>query len=85
MCKALAAGADCVMLGRLVGGTEESPSKVMYKDGKLVKIFRGMAGLGANISKNNRTGGKQADAKSFSAEGVEGYIPYAGPLKDVLH
>ncbi len=52
MCKALAAGADCVMLGRLVGGCEESPSKVLYKDGKLVKIFRGMAGLGANISKS---------------------------------
>jgi len=58
MCKALAAGADCVMLGRLVGGTEESPSKVIYKDGKLVKIFRGMAGLGANISKNQREGKK---------------------------
>jgi IMP dehydrogenase len=52
MCKAIAAGADCVMLGRLVGGCEESPGKVMYKEGKLVKIFRGMAGLGANISKN---------------------------------
>lgn len=52
MCKALAAGADCCMLGRLVGGCEESPSKVLYKDGKLVKVFRGMAGLGANISKN---------------------------------
>jgi IMP dehydrogenase len=56
MCKALAAGADCVMLGRLVGGCEESPSKVLYKDGKLVKIFRGMAGLGANISKSEKMG-----------------------------
>lgn len=52
MCKALAAGADCVMLGRLVGGCEESPSKVVYRDGKLVKVFRGMAGFGANISKS---------------------------------
>jgi len=52
MCKALAAGADCCMLGRLVGGCEESPSKVLYKDGKLVKVFRGMAGLGASIAKN---------------------------------
>lgn len=85
MCKALAAGADCVMLGRLVGGCEESPSKVLYKEGKLVKIFRGMAGLGANISKSQRMGEKQADSKKYTAEGVEGYIPYAGPLKDVLH
>lgn len=85
MCKALAAGADCVMLGRLVGGCEESPSKVLYKDGKLVKIFRGMAGLGANISKSQRMGEKPADTKKYNAEGVEGYIPYAGPLKDVLH
>ena len=61
MCKALAAGADCIMLGRLVGGCEESPSKVIlrliqviYKEGKLVKIFRGMAGLGASIAKNER-------------------------------
>jgi len=57
MCKALAAGADCIMLGRLVGGCEESPSKVIYKEGKLVKVFRGMAGLGASIAKNERVGG----------------------------
>ncbi|MFO0131465.1 MAG: IMP dehydrogenase [bacterium] len=57
----------------------------MYKDGKLVKIFRGMAGLGANIAKNQRTGGEETNATKYNAEGVEGYIPYAGPLKDVLH
>jgi len=48
-------------------------------------MFRGMAGLGANISKNERMGEKQTDTKKYTAEGVEGYIPYAGPLKDVLH
>jgi len=52
MCKALCAGADCIMLGRLVAGTNESPSKVVYRDGKLMKIFRGMAGYGANVSKS---------------------------------
>ena len=51
MCKALGVGADCVMLGRLVAGCEESPSKELYRDGKIVKVYRGMAGLGANVSK----------------------------------
>jgi IMP dehydrogenase len=85
MCKALAAGADCIMLGRLVAGCEESPSKVIYRDGKLCKIYRGMAGYGANISKAQRIGDQEPNNKTFTPEGVEGYIPYAGPLKDVLH
>ena len=85
MCKALAAGADCVMLGRLVAGCEESPSKVIYRDGKLCKVYRGMAGYGANIAKAQRIGDQEPSNKTFTPEGVEGYIPYAGPLKDVLH
>jgi len=51
MCKALAMGASCIMLGRLVAGSEESPSKAFYRDGKLVKIYRGMAGYGSNVAK----------------------------------
>ena len=51
MCKALGAGADCVMVGRLVAGCDEGPGKVLLKDGKRVKIYRGMAGYGANLSK----------------------------------
>ena len=85
MCKALGAGADCIMLGRLVAGCEESPSKILYKEGKLTKVYRGMAGLGANISKSQRISGKETVNANFNAEGVEGYIPYAGPLKDVLN
>ncbi len=85
MCKALAAGADCIMLGRLVAGCEESPSKIIYRDGKLCKVYRGMAGYGANISKAQRTGDQEPSNKTFTPEGVEGYIPYCGPLKDVLH
>jgi len=46
MCKALAAGADCVMLGRLLAGCSESPSNVIYREGKLMKVYRGMAGYG---------------------------------------
>jgi len=56
MCKALCAGANSIMLGRLVAGTNESPSKIVYRDGKIMKIFRGMAGYGANVSKSQRTG-----------------------------
>lgn len=85
MCKALAAGASCIMLGRLVAGCEESPSKVVYRDGKLSKIYRGMAGYGANVSKAQRTGDQEPGNKTFTPEGVEGYISYAGPLKDVIH
>lgn len=85
MCKALAAGADCVMLGRLVAGCEESPSKVIYRDGKLCKVYRGMAGYGANVAKAQRIGDQEPSNKTFTPEGVEGYIPYSGPLKDVLH
>lgn len=85
MCKALAAGADCIMLGRLVAGCEESPSKVVYREGKLCKIYRGMAGYGANVSKAQRIGDQEPGSKAFTPEGVEGYISYAGPLKDVLH
>jgi IMP dehydrogenase len=85
MCKALAAGASCIMLGRLVAGCEESPSKVIYRDGKLCKVYRGMAGYGANVSKAQRLGDQEPGNKTFTPEGVEGYIAYAGPLKDVVH
>ena len=51
MCKALALGADCLMMGRLLAGTDESPGDPFLKDGKFMKILRGMAGYGANLSK----------------------------------
>jgi len=85
MCKALSAGASTIMLGRLVAGCEESPSKVIYREGKLSKVYRGMAGYGANISKSEKLGTKEPNSNSFTPEGVEGVIPYAGPLKDVLN
>lgn len=61
------------MLGRLVAGCEESPSQVFYRDGKLVKVYRGMAGFGANAAKSQRTGVPEPKSKSFTPEGVEGY------------
>lgn len=51
MCKALGLGADSLMMGRLIAGTDESPGSPFLKDGKFMKIHRGMAGYGANLSK----------------------------------
>ena len=84
MCKALAIGADCLMLGRLIAGTDESPNKSFLKDGKYVKIHRGMAGYGANLSKAERTGSKEPHSLEFNAEGVEGFVNYSGSLANVL-
>lgn len=75
MVKALAVGADCVMLGRLIAGCEESPQKTIFRDGVLQKVFRGMAGLGANISKFNKLGLPDITDK-FTPEGVEGYTSF---------
>lgn len=85
MCKAMGAGADCVMVGRLVAGCDESPGQVLLKDGKRVKIYRGMAGYGANLAKAQKMNASEPQSLTFTPEGVEGYIPYLGPLKDVLN
>eukprot|EP01006_Ploeotia_vitrea_P036859 TRINITY_DN66067_c2_g5_i1.p1 TRINITY_DN66067_c2_g5~~TRINITY_DN66067_c2_g5_i1.p1 ORF type:complete len:505 (+),score=44.91 TRINITY_DN66067_c2_g5_i1:58-1515(+) len=86
--KALAAGADCVMLGNVLSGTDETPGQLLTKDGKKVKIIRGMAGYGANISKKVRE--KKAfeesaeDVLDMVPEGVEGMVAYKGPVTDIL-
>ena len=84
MCKALAIGASCIMLGRMIAGTDESPGKVLVKDNKRVKMIRGMAGLMANISNSIRQGIPEPNTLSFTPEGVEGYVPYTGPVRDTL-
>jgi len=83
--KAIAAGADTVMLGNMLAGTDEAPGRVLVKDGKKVKIIRGMAGYGANISKAERE--QQADDDVFLdmvPEGVEGNVPYKGPIAPIV-
>jgi len=84
MCKALAAGADVIMLGRMIAGTDEAPGDVLVKDGKRVKIIRGMAGIGANISNATKQGTDKPDLAKFTPEGVEGYTPYTGPVREIL-
>ena len=82
--KALSGGANCIMLGRTIAGSDESPGKILIKDNKRVKTIRGMASYTANLS--NSIQQKQAEPDSIKShiEGVEGYIPYSGPVEDTL-
>eukprot|EP00758_Cryptobia_borreli_P013656 Tbor_TRINITY_DN5853_c1_g3::TRINITY_DN5853_c1_g3_i1::g.7033::m.7033/K00088/IMPDH, guaB; IMP dehydrogenase len=83
--KAIAAGASTVMLGNILAGTDEAPGRVLVKEGRKVKIIRGMAGYGANISKAERE--QRIDDDVFLdivPEGVEGIIPYKGPLGPIV-
>eukprot|EP00756_Hemistasia_phaeocysticola_P035932 Hpha_TRINITY_DN16611_c6_g5::TRINITY_DN16611_c6_g5_i1::g.179710::m.179710/K00088/IMPDH, guaB; IMP dehydrogenase len=82
--KALAGGASTVMLGSSLAGTDESPGTILVKDGKKVKIVRGMAGYGANISKREREQESQDDIFDMTPEGVEGVVPYKGPVEGIL-
>jgi IMP dehydrogenase len=81
--KALAAGADLVMLGSLLAGTRESPGQSVYFQGRRFKTYRGMGSLGAmNKGSSDRYG--QNSSGKLVAEGVEGRVPYKGPLSDVI-
>lgn len=81
--KALAAGADIVMLGSLLAGTRESPGQSVYYQGRRFKTYRGMGSLGAmNKGSSDRYG--QNSSGKLVAEGVEGRVPYKGPLADVI-
>jgi IMP dehydrogenase len=81
--KALAAGADAVMLGSLLAGTEESPGKLARWQGRTFKEYRGMGSAGAlAVGARDRYG--QEGASKFVPEGVEARIPYRGPLRDLV-
>jgi IMP dehydrogenase len=84
MVKALAAGASCVMLGRTLAGTDESPGQVLVKDGKRVKLLRGMSGFGANMSRRHHIENRD-DITDLVPEGVDAYVPYKGKVKGILH
>lgn len=81
--KALAAGASTIMAGSLLAGCDESPGKILHKDGRKVKIVRGMAGYGANLSRQKKIYGKD-DVFDMVPEGVEAIVPYKGEVKDVI-
>jgi IMP dehydrogenase len=90
--KALVAGADVVMLGSLLAGCEESPGDLVFINGKQYKSYRGMGSLGAaqsrgrirSYSKDRYFQGDVGD-EQFVPEGVEGQVPYRGPLAAVAY
>ena len=84
--KALAAGAQSVMIGSLLAGTDESPGMVMTRRGHKYKASRGMASLEANIERNKREGNDltQEEIEDYVAEGVEAAVPYRGKAREVL-
>ncbi|MEO0292408.1 MAG: IMP dehydrogenase, partial [candidate division WOR-3 bacterium] len=81
--KALAAGADCVMMGNLLAGTEESPGEIIIHEGKRYKTYRAMGSISA-MKKGSRDRYFQDKAIKFVPEGVEGMVPYRGSVRDVL-
>ena len=89
--KAIVAGADSVMLGSLLAGCDESPGELVFINGKQFKSYRGMGSLGAAASRGRVSYSKDryfqggADDDLFIAEGIEGQVPYRGPLAAVVY
>ncbi|WP_316507028.1 IMP dehydrogenase [Nitrosopumilus sp.] len=85
--KALAAGASSVMVGSMLGGTDESPGTVLTKNGKRFKVYRGMASLAASLGRKSKETGSISfddDLNDYVAEGVEAMVPYKGTVTDIL-
>jgi len=85
--KALAAGASSVMLGSMLGGTDESPGSTITKNGKRYKFYSGMASMAAarrRKSKENNPNDTEDDLNDYVAEGVEAMVPYKGSVTDIL-
>jgi IMP dehydrogenase len=82
--KAIAAGADCVMIGSLFAGTEESPGETILYQGRTFKSYRGMGSMSAmSISSADRYG--QDNSPKLVPEGIEGRVPYKGPLGEMVY
>ena len=85
--KALAAGADAVMIGSLFAGTDQAPGRIIKKHGGTYKYFRGMGSIGAmnKGSADRYFQSKQKDTSKYVAEGVEGYIKYKGTVDKIIY
>jgi len=85
--KAIAAGADCVMVGSLLAGTDESPGEVFLYQGRSYKAYRGMGSVGAMArgSADRYFQQEVKDTLKLVPEGIEGQVPYKGPVASVLH
>ena len=84
--KALAAGADAVMIGSLFAGTDEAPGKIIKKNGRFYKSFRGMGSIGAmnKGSADRYFQTKQKDKSKYVPEGVEGLVKYKGEVGNII-
>ena len=87
MVKALAAGADLLMCGSLLSGTNETPGKLIKKNGQLFKSFRGMGSVGAmnKGSADRYFQKKQKDSSKYVPEGVEGFVKYKGDVGSIIY
>ncbi len=85
--KAIAAGADSVMIGALFAGTEESPGEKVLYEGRSYKVYRGMGSIEAmkSGSSDRYFQDVEDDVKKLVPEGIEGMVPYKGPLSDVVY
>ncbi|HNT96727.1 MAG TPA: IMP dehydrogenase [Elusimicrobiales bacterium] len=84
--KALAAGADCVMLGTLLAGTEEAPGDIILYHGRSYKAYRGMGSVGAmEAGSKDRYGQQGVEKDKLVPEGIEGQVPYKGPVSAIVH
>ncbi|WP_295361449.1 IMP dehydrogenase [Arenimonas sp.] len=84
--KALVAGASCIMIGGLFAGTEESPGETELFQGRSYKSYRGMGSLGAmELGSKDRYFQDASDADKLVPEGIEGRVPYRGPVRNIVH
>ncbi len=87
LAKAMAAGADCAMLGSMFAGTDEAPGEVILYQGRSYKSYRGMGSVGAMTrgSADRYFQGNVTEERKLVPEGIEGRVPYKGPIGSVLH
>ncbi|HET8726792.1 MAG TPA: IMP dehydrogenase [Alphaproteobacteria bacterium] len=87
LAKAIAAGADCAMIGSLFAGTDEAPGEVILYQGRSYKSYRGMGSVGAMArgSADRYFQQEVSDSLKLVPEGVEGRVPYKGPIANVIH
>jgi len=82
--KALAAGADCVMIGNLFAGADETPGEIEIYRNRSYKVYRGMGSIGA-LREGSSDRYAQVNESRLVPEGIEGRVPYKGPLSDTVH
>ncbi len=87
LAKAVAAGADCAMVGSLLAGTDETPGEVFLFQGRSYKTYRGMGSVGAMArgSADRYFQQEIKDTLKLVPEGIEGQVPYKGPVANVVH